>query len=124
MALPISTNTTCDIYRALNMPPADPDVAGVPCFLKGDWRGGHEAGERNNNTNTWTHVMLIDVGVDIRDSYTGANSQTAQDAVYIPDKDGTRFHVIFIERVQRGTAHEHKRVYLDRNVATWPTNDL
>ena len=124
MAVPIAANTTCDIYRALNMPPAAPDVAGVPCYLKGDYRGGQEAGERNISTNTWTHVMLIDAGVDIRDSYTGANSQFQQDAVYIPNKNGTRFHVIFIERVQRGAAGEHKRVYLDRNTATWPTNDL
>ena len=29
MALPITGNTTCDVYRSTNSPPAAPDVAGV-----------------------------------------------------------------------------------------------
>ena len=68
--------------------------------------------------------MLIDVSVDLRDSYTGQSLHMTQDAVYVPDKNGTRFRVIFIERVQRGTPHEHKRVYLDRHAPTWPSNEL
>ena len=33
MPLPIAPNTTCDIYRVTNSPPAAPDVAGVRCYL-------------------------------------------------------------------------------------------
>ena len=126
MSLPVPPNTTCDIYRAGTSPPlSSPAVAGVPCYLKSDWRGGQEAGDRtNSDADTWTHVMLIDVGVDIRDGYTGLQNQSQQDSVYIPDQNGTRFHVVFIEFVQRGTPNEHKRVYLDRQAPTWPTNEL
>src|SRR5262249_52155253 len=124
MSLPVAPNTTCDIYRSSHSPPAAPDVAGVPCFLKGDWRGGQEAGDRpNSGADTWTHIMLVDVSVDIRDGYTGFLSQLVQDSVYVPDKNGTRFVVIFVERVDRGTPHEHKRVFLDRQVPAWPTDN-
>jgi hypothetical protein len=44
--------------------------------------------------------------------------------VYLPDKNGTAFRVMFVERVNRGLASDHKRVYLDRLLPTWPTNDL
>jgi hypothetical protein len=124
MALPIPANSTCDIYRTGNRPPAAPDVAAVPCYLSCDWRGGQEAGDRNNATLTWTHVMLVDVSVDIRDAYTGQSIFSQQDTVFVPDQSGTPFVVIFIERLQRGTAHEHKRVFLDRRTPTWPTNEL
>jgi hypothetical protein len=126
MALPVAPNTTCDIYRVGVSPPlSPPSVAGVPCFLKADWRGGQEAGDRTNSyVQTWTHIMLVDPSVDIRDSYIGQEGQSAQDAVYIPDQHGTRFFVVFVERVQRGSPHDHKRVFLDRQTPAWPTNEL
>ena len=124
MALPIPANTTCAIYRAGTGPPAAPVVKNVPCFLQCDWRGGQEAGEHVVAALVWTHVMLLDVSVDIRDAYSGQCTVTAQDTIYIPDETATGFLVVFIERLQRGTAHEHKRVFLDRKTPTWPSNDL
>ena len=124
MALPIPPNTTCDIYRTGTGPPATPAVKNVPCFLQCDWRGGQEAGEHVISALVWTHVMLVDAGIDIRDAYTGQCTTTTQDTLYIPDKNGTGFGVVFVERLQRGTPHEHKRVFLDRKTPTWPTNDL
>jgi hypothetical protein len=124
MTLPISPNATCDIYRAGASPPAAPATAGAACFLQADWRGGNEAGDREVNTLAWTHVMLVDVSVDIRDAYTGHMTSTAQDTIYVPDQSGTAFKVMFIERVQRGTPQEHKRVFLDRQTPSWPTNEL
>jgi hypothetical protein len=125
MSLPISTNTTCDIFRAAVLPPGgSPAVTAVPCALQCDWRGGQEAGDRNNGACTWTHIMLVPMSVDIRDGYVGISSQAAQDTVFIPDHTGTRFNVIFIERVQRGTPNEHKRVYLDRQAPVWPSDQL
>ena len=120
MATPIPANTTCDIYHTGVGPPSAPSVAAVPCHLKPDWRGGQEA----VNACTWTHIMLIDAGVDIRDAYSGFSTLMPQDYVYIPDQHGTKFTVIFIERAQQGGADEHKRVYLDRLAPTWPTNNL
>ncbi len=124
MSLPISTNTTCDIYRTGVSPPSSPATAGVPCVLQPDWRGGNEAGDREVNTLAWTHVMLVDVSVDIRDAYTGHMTSTLQDTIYVPDQSGTAFNVMFIERVQRGTPQEHLRVFLDRQTPSWPTNEL
>jgi hypothetical protein len=125
MALPIAPNTTCDIYRVGVAPPAAPSVAGVPCFLKADWRAGQEAGDRpGSGALNWTHVMLVDVSVDIRDVYAGQVAPAPQDSVYVPDQNGTRFLVMFIERVQRGSSQEHKRVYLERQLPVWPTNEL
>jgi hypothetical protein len=107
MALPVPPNTTCDVYRTGNAPPSAPDVPAVPCFLSCDWRGGQEAGDRNANNLTWTHIMLVDGKLDLRDGYVGQSTFSPQDTVYIPNHSGTPFVVIFIERLQRGTAHEH-----------------
>ena len=119
MALPIPSTTTCDIYRNGVAPPAAPTIAGVPCVLQNDWRGGQEAGDRQANALTWTHVMLIDAAVDIRDCYSGACTNSPQDSVYIPDGTGTQYHVIFVEAALSGTANAHQRVYLDRQAPVW-----
>jgi hypothetical protein len=126
MALPLAANTTCDIYRTGNAPPAAPDVAGVACNLRADWRTGQDSGDRAGLPGglAWTHVMLLAASVDIRDAYAGGLTFAEQDSVYIPDQNGTPFKVIFIERVNRGAASDHKRVYLDRQLPTWPTNEL
>jgi hypothetical protein len=124
MTLPIQTNTTCDIYRYPNAPPSVPAVSGVPTFLTPDWRRGQEAGDRANASLTWTHVMLVDSSVDLRDMYVGQSTIALQDSVYVPDKNGTHFYVVFIELVERGTPNEHKRVYLDRQAPSWPTDEL
>jgi hypothetical protein len=124
MSLPYAPNNTCDIYRQGNSPPSAPDVAGVPIFLKPDWLRGQEAGDRGDNTLTWTHIMLADAGVDVRDYYGGGSAGSPQDQLYIPDRNGTRFQVIFIERIGVGTALNHKRVYLDRNTPNWPTDNI
>lgn len=124
MSLPIQTNATCDIYRNGNAPPAAPDVAAVAGLLVPDWRRGQEAGDRGSPWLSWTHVLLVGPTVDIRDLYTGTAGSAAQDMVYIPDQNGTPFLVTFIELVQRGSPDVHKRVYLDRQTPTWPTDEL
>jgi hypothetical protein len=126
MSIPFPTNTTCDIYRAGRQPPQTPDVAGVNCFLQADWSGGQEHGEGRSATENYTHILYVDVAVDIRDAW-GPVSTTQQDTVYIPDKNGTPFYVIFVERVFRGTANDSKRAYLQRypgTVGIWPTENL
>ena len=120
--MPLSTavNQTCDIYRLDNAPPAAPDVSAVPCTLINDWRGGQEAGDRKVNSLTWTNVLLIDGGTDIRDGYTGACGFSAQDTLFIPDLHGAGYAVIFVERNGDG----RKRVFLDRRVAAWATSGV
>jgi len=124
MAVPFPPNNTCDIYRAGNAPPTAPDLAGVAIVLRPDWLRGQEAGDRGDNTLCWTHVMLVDVSVDIRDFYGGDATGAPQDDVYIPDMNGTRFKVSFSERIGVGTSHEHKRIYIDRKTPNWPTNNI
>jgi hypothetical protein len=127
MSLPMAPNTTCDIYRNANAPPAAPDAAGVNCYLKPDWRGGQEGGDRAETAVgdfVWTHILLVDVSIDIRDGYTGAMTPGNPDRVWVPDQNGTVFTVVFVERVHRGLPGDHKRVYLDRGAPSWPSDDL
>ncbi len=125
MALPVSPNTTCDVYRNGNAPPAAPDVADVSGHLRPAFREGMSVNEYDMATPiAYTHVLLIDAAVDVRDAYVGQRGHVQQDTVYIPDQDGTPFVVMFVERVNRGLASEHKRLYLDRGLPTWPTNEL
>jgi hypothetical protein len=120
MGVPLPANNTCDIYRSGSSPPSPPATAGAPCCLQCDFRAGQEAGDRQNDTLTWTHIMLIDGSVDIRDGYIGKSTFVEQDTVFVPDQTGTQFTVIFVEHVGSGS----KRVYLDRRAPTWPTDNL
>src|SRR6516165_227098 len=101
MANPYRPNTTCDIYRTGHAPPAAPDVAAVPIALHGDWEKGQGAGTRNKPNLVYTHKAHMEITVDIRDCYTGASTDTTQDTVYIPDKNGVSYKVVFIARVNR-----------------------
>ena len=132
MALPFATNTTCDIYRSGNAPPAAPDVAGVACRLLPDFTTSHEAATAGSTTLRWTHVLLVDAGTDLRDGYKGYGvtkvgqeaDPASWDTVYVPDRNGTPFAVVFVERVGLGTGADHKRAYLQRQQPTWPTNNV
>lgn len=125
MSLPVAANKLCQVYHNPNTPPNAPDVANVPCFLKPAWVAGQEHGDWAAFGLVWTHIMLVDSSVDLRDSYGGQEFlNTAGDIITIPDVNGTKFTVIFIELLHAGTPTEHKRVYLDRHLPTWPTNEL
>ncbi len=122
MALPMTPNTTCDVYRSSRSPPSAPDVAGVKCFLKGSNR-------HSINTLYHTHVLFVDVTVDIRDGWSAGvpaqNVGSTADTLYIPDKNSaTTYSVAEVRRIGRGTALDHKRVYLLRTKVTYPSNDL
>jgi hypothetical protein len=119
MALPTS-NTTCDIYRAANSPPAPPDVAAERAFLM-------PRGRSDLTTPHYTHVLLVGPTVDIRDHYApgsldyGVNA----DKVFLPDAAAVvTFRVVLVRRVGRGTAADHKECLLVREFVTWPTNEV
>jgi hypothetical protein len=106
------------------MPPAAPSVAAVPCCLTASYHKALEKGEGDGATLRFTHVLLVNVSVDIRDNYNLGGVGFFADSVYVPDQNGTRFTVIFVERKLRGTAADHKKVYLARKVPTYPTTNL
>ncbi len=127
MAIPITPpNTTCDIYRPGTSPPANPAVENVRCHLKADYFLGLQIGEEADKAGLkFTHTMLVEPDVDIRDDYEVANPSTMNsDAVYIPNQTGTEFLVVFVERKSKGTPEDHKKVYLRRLMPTWPTTEL
>lgn len=125
MALPVPANTTCDIYRNGRNPPAVPDVAGVPCFVQMDYARRMETGESLANNYRYTHTMLVDLGVDVRDGFLwGSGSlNTTQDFVWVPSQNGTKFAVIFVEK-KSGAGAPYKKVYLDRAAVAWPSSNL
>jgi hypothetical protein len=126
--LPFTSNVTCDIYRVANNPPAAPNVAGVKIFLSADYARDHDKAISSQTVMRWTHQALLPLNTDIRDDYrfslSGSGTSTNEDKVYVPDKNGTEFLVIFVERINRGTTQDCLRAYLQRQPPTWPTQQL
>ena len=103
---PLPSNDTCDIYRYTNVPPAAPDLAGVPVLvvprfrnLKGNFNAGF----------TYTHIISLPLSADVRDNYpTDGNG----DKLYVPNQSSfTIFTVNFVERVRVGGGLDYKRAY-------------
>ena len=117
----ITPNTTCDIYRAGQTPPATPSVAGVPLQLKSCFDQGRECGETESQQFRFTAIALVNFGVDIRDDFNyWAGNAGNRDTIYVPDKNGMAYVVNFVQQADTGTANQHYRVYLDRKSVTWP----
>ncbi len=115
--------TTCDIYRPFGAgAPTTSNVACrlVPCIGRG--RGGSSAA----GYLVWSHTLDVQDTADVRDGCTrtaGTNLITYNDGdeVRIPGGGGgTRYAVVWVEMVNRGTDLQFKRVYLLRDAATWP----
>ncbi|HWG41747.1 MAG TPA: hypothetical protein VN688_03105 [Gemmataceae bacterium] len=119
MSLPVPPNATCDVYHGTNAPPSTPDVAGVSCYLEERFRNIKPIG--GSPGLIYDHILRVAWDLDIRDDYNGVTSSSK---VYVPDQDGTEFQVVAVARVGRGTAVDHKIVYLQRGNAPWPTNDV
>jgi hypothetical protein len=122
MTLPAGLlSTTCDIYRPFGA--TQPLVTGVPCQLVSDLEQGRP---RGNGGLLWTHYLLVEPSVDLRDGCSrtaGTNAVTYADGdkVLVPaGSSNTRYVVVWVEYVQRGHAKEYKRAYLLRDLASWP----
>ncbi len=124
MPLPLPPNTTCEIYRSGNVPPASPDVASQRCALHADYERRMETGESEVRPLRYTHVLLLDPLTDVRDGFSQFDQAGTEDSVFIPDRNGTRFRVVLVEPRALGTPTYHKKVYLDRYAAAWPTTNL
>lgn len=118
----MTANTTCDVYRAGSAPPSSPTVGGVGILLTanfGEFR--MQAGEGVDRLFRYTHLALVPAGTDVRDGFDrGASGATTCDTIYVPDLDGTPFAVRFVVRLIDGT----RKVYLDRGLPQWPTNEM
>ena len=108
-------NTTCDYFEDGHLPETDsPDLAAVPIFLDGDFmRGNLGIGKLR-----WTHLLKVRGNVEILTADSPANH------VYVPNKEGTCFEIVFVEVLERGKAGSFKRVYLERKSIPWPSEQL
>lgn len=119
MAIPTTLQTTtCDIYRPFGA--GAPTTTGVVCRLVPDL----PRGQRSSGL-SWTHYIDVADTVDIRDGCTrlgGAYAVTYADGdeIRIPDGAGSRYCVVWVELINRGTPRQFKRVYLVRDTAVWP----
>ena len=110
--------TTCDIYRPFGA--GSPTTSGVPCRLT------PALGAVSDSGLTWTHALDVQPAVDVRDGCSRAAGAAAitfadGDEVRVPGGAGTtRYVVVWVETVGRGTAMQHQRVYLLRHAAAWP----
>lgn len=123
MPLPIAANVRFAIYRATDPPPADPAATDVPGYLEGAYDEGLEKAE-SLPAFRYTHLLLVDGDVDLRDDFRTFGVSDDRDVIYIPDASGTPFEVVFVERPFRGGAIDVRRVFLNRRLPPWPTSDL
>jgi hypothetical protein len=116
--MPIAANTSFDLYRAGAVPPADPTVAGLAGFLAIALPRALAVARRVDAWQRFTHRLLVGLDVDVRDLFDGGNlAAGSPDSVFIPDRTGVRYRVVFVERRMRGTAFDHLCVYLSRSGA-------
>ena len=71
-----------------------------------------------------THILAVGPDVDVQDNATrglGSTSITLTDGdeIRVPSGGTTSYVAIFVDRVARGTAFEHKVVYLIRHTVDW-----
>jgi hypothetical protein len=123
MSLPAQLlTTTCDIYRPFG--DASPTTAGVACRLTPALADG--TGRVVTDAPAWTHTLDLQPGVDVRDGCSRTAGSAAidfadGDEVRVPGGAGTtRYVVVWVETVGRGTPMQFQRAYLLRHEAAWP----
>jgi hypothetical protein len=122
--LPIPANVSFAIYRGGAFPPADPAATGVSGYLDGAYDAGLEHSEQTAGLR-YTHLLIVDLAVDLRDDFFEFGAIGQADRIYLPDAAGTPFDVVFVERLFRGTGPDVKRAYLQRRQpASWPSANL
>lgn len=108
--------STCDIFRPFGAGTAT--YTNVRCRLVADFARSREAALAGPE---WTHYLVADVTVDVRDGCTRTAGTDAVgyadgDEVRVPSGAGTpRFVVVWVETVDPGTPREFKRAYLLRH---------
>src|SRR5262245_43898171 len=110
--------TTCDIYRPFGA--GSPTVSNVPCRISPALMTGPKP-----DGLTWSHTLDLQPGVDIRyastrSAGTAAISYAEGDEVRVPSGGSTRYVVVWVEVVARGTPRQFLRAYLLRHEPAWP----
>ena len=96
----------------------------LPCRLRPDLAAGTRA--MATGPVGWTHALDFNPGADVRDGCTRTAGDCMVtyadgDEVRVPGGAGTtRYVVVWVETVGRGTAMQHQRAYLLRFEAAWP----
>jgi hypothetical protein len=122
--------TTGNIYRTGVVPPDPPAASGVSINLIPSFSANPSPLMVGGTQPAlyWTHIADMPLTTDIRDGFNGnvaaVQAPTNFDSVYIPDGNGTRFDVVFVERLGRGTDYDRKRVYLQRQAVTWGSSTV
>jgi hypothetical protein len=131
MGLPVASNVTVNLYRTAN--PSSVYTLGtlvgtIDGYLSSDAYHGRFG---SASWLKWTHVLLVDSTVDIRDAYNSQldpiRNNNLADTVVLTGTEGnnTAYYVVFVEEIARGTSAAHLRVYLDRFLPqNWPTNSV
>jgi len=114
--------TTCDIYRPFGA--GSPTTSGLACRLVADVARGRGFQSAANYL-VWTHYLDLDSSADIRDGCSrsaGSDSIAYADGdeVRVPSGGSTRYVVVWVEMVNRGSGQQFKRAYLLRHSAAWP----
>jgi hypothetical protein len=131
MGIPVAANVNVNLYRTANPSSVytlGPLVENVDGYLSPDAYHGRFG---SASWLKWTHVLLVDATVDIRDAYNSqldpSRNNNLADTVVLTGSEGnkTAYYVVFVEEIARGTSSAHLRVYLDRFAPqNWPTNSL
>lgn len=125
MSIPAQLLTTsCDLYRPFG--DASPTTSDIACRLAPALTATAGAGHPITDALTWTHTLDLQPGVDIRDGCSRSPGSTTidfadGDEVRVPGGAGTtRYVVVWVETVGRGTSMQYQRAYLLRHEAVWP----
>ncbi len=105
-------NTTFDIYLSGSLPPAAPDVTGAQGYFLERFQQGNECNE-GDRTFLWSALLEVSVGVNLPDNYPSTVSDTT---IWLPDKNGSPWTVVFTSTVRDYPGHPFKRVYLLKGV--------
>lgn len=117
----IPSNAIADVFHpGTDWTSAPPDVPGVPVLLRPRFIAYLEQGEEGtSDAGHYTHLGLVAATVDVRDGYQGSGQFSPQGGgmLFVA---GTQYEVMFVGRRGRGTALDHKRLYLRRRYVPWP----
>jgi hypothetical protein len=113
--LPMPPNVTFVVLRTGFAP-----SAARPGFLD----SAYEAGATGVAGLRYTHVLLADPSVDLRDGFNDFGTPGAGDQVAVPDASGTAWDVVFVDRPQAGQAAAVVRVFLCRRLPSYPTQEV
>jgi hypothetical protein len=130
MALTVTPNVTVSIYAGSN--------AGTPYSfgaLRSVQKGYLQPRVQDGRFGSaqwlkWTHWLLLNPGVDIRDAYNSQldpsrNNALADTVVLSGGSSQTAWYVVFVEAVNIGNSSAYLRAYLDRfQPSQWPTQAL